>query len=229
MAKRKWSKKSRKYRKKKKFQNIPLYKNSMGLGNKLVRTTRYVEKNVVLNPGVGGTADSYVFSANGVYDPNISGIGHQPIGFDQIMNFYDHFVVLGSKITITYLNGASANTIVCGITLSDNSVEIPNASQLIENGRCKWTLLSAASTTYAGAGQGPKRLTMSCNPAKYLGRTKPLSDSQLKGSISANPAEQAYWHVFAEPNTSADAGSVQCHVVIDYIVAYIEPKVLPQS
>lgn len=201
----------------------------MGLGNKLVRKTRYVEKNVVINAGLGGTADSYVFSANGIYDPNISGIGHQPIGFDQIMNFYDHFVVLGSKITVSFVSGDTNYTNIVGITLQDSPTEIPNATRLIENGRCRWTQLTPANTSFGGAGAGPRRLTMKCNPSKFLGRTKPLADSELKGSASSNPQEQAYWHVFAEPNSSNDGNNIECHIVIDYLVAYIEPKTLQLS
>lgn len=219
----------RKFKKRRYRRRTPLYRNSMGLGNKLVRKTRYVEKNIVLNPSIGGLADSYVFSANGLYDPNVSGAGHQPIGFDQIMNFYDHYVVLGSKITVRVLNGDTTNSMICGVTLQDNATEVPNATRLIENGRCKWTQLAAANTSYAGSSVGPKTLVMKCNPNKFLGRSKPLADSQLKGSASSNPTEQAYWHVFAEPNTTADGGSVQLHVVLDYLVAYIEPKTLIQS
>lgn len=223
---RKYKKKVNKKRVYKKRNIMPLYKQSIGLGPKLVRMTRYAEKNIVLNPTVGGLADSYVFSANGLYDPNISAIGHQPIGFDQIMQFYDHYVVLGSKIRLNFRTADTVNDAIVGITLQDDATEIPNAERLIENGRCKWTLTSPANSNY---GTVAKFLSMKCNPAKFLGRSRPLSDSQLKGSVSSNPVEQAFWHIFAEPTTNADAGTIQCHVVIDYIVAYIEPKTLVQS
>lgn len=216
------------YRKKKRTykKKTPLYKNSMGLGNKLVRKTRYVEKTLTLNPSIGGLADSYVFSANGIYDPNISGIGHQPIGFDQIMNFYDHYIVLGSKISVKFRNQDTSNSFIVGITLSDDNVEIPNASRLIENGRCRWTMLDPANSNY---GSISKQLQMKCNPNKFLGRSNPLSDPELKGSISTNPTEQAFWHIFAEPPNLNDGGSVELFVVVEYLVAYIEPKILIQS
>jgi len=38
-----------------------------------------------------GAVSTYVFAANGLYDPNITGTGHQPMGFDQLLQFYNHY------------------------------------------------------------------------------------------------------------------------------------------
>ena len=47
------------------------------------------------NTGTAVPAVKY-FSANGCYDPYISGTGHQPRGFDQWTAFYDHYCALRS-------------------------------------------------------------------------------------------------------------------------------------
>ena len=65
---------------------------------------RYVS-DIVLNPAAGSTA-SYVYSCNGMYDPDITSTGHQPMGFDQWMAFYQHYTVLGSKLSCSF---ASSN------------------------------------------------------------------------------------------------------------------------
>ncbi len=52
-----------------------------------------------INPTTGAPA-TYVFSCNGLYDPNITGTGHQPHGFDQLMQNYKNYQVLSSSIEV---------------------------------------------------------------------------------------------------------------------------------
>ena len=68
----------------------------LGFSDGQIVKMRYVEE-FELNPGLGSVA-SYVFRANGLYDPNYTGAGHQPYGFDQWMTYYNQFTVLGSKM-----------------------------------------------------------------------------------------------------------------------------------
>ena len=56
------------------------------ISNSVVRRLKYCQE-VSLNPTVGAVA-SADFAANGLYDPYLSGVGHQPMGFDQLMTFF---------------------------------------------------------------------------------------------------------------------------------------------
>ena len=49
--------------------------------------------------GVG----TQVFSMNSIFDPNVTGGGHQPLGHDQWANFYSNYEVKSSRITINIL------------------------------------------------------------------------------------------------------------------------------
>jgi hypothetical protein len=53
-----------------------------------------------IDPSAGAPA-SYLFHANGLYDPDHTGAGHQPHGFDQIMALYKNYQVLSSAIEVT--------------------------------------------------------------------------------------------------------------------------------
>ena len=74
-----------------------------------------------LDVGAVGIPASYVFSANGLYDPNITGIGHQPRGFDQLMALYDHYVVIGVRAILTVHGSDTGNGTICGMYVKDNS------------------------------------------------------------------------------------------------------------
>lgn len=203
----------------------PVYLRSMGLGPKQVVQMAYCEYPLSIDSGVGGTMDEYVFSANGLYDPNISGTGHQPIGFDQMTQFFDHYVVLGSKIRVNYRNNDATYAQIVTLRLSDNSTETADGRLAIENGRSMWKLIGPSGDGISDQCE----IEMGCNPAKFLGRKNPLSDPELKGSSSANPSEQAYWMIGCAPETAVDGGSVQLVVHIQYTVAWIEPKLLSIS
>lgn len=60
--------------------------------------------NEVLSRTAAGAADFYQFSVNDLYDPNITGTGTQPSGFDQLGALYNRWRVLASSIRIRLIN-----------------------------------------------------------------------------------------------------------------------------
>ena len=87
-------KKQRRKRYSKKRLNIHSFRSPVPL--KMAATLLYSDQ-ITLNPAAG-TVSKHVFSANGLFDPNITGVGHQPRGFDQYMALYNHYTVIGARI-----------------------------------------------------------------------------------------------------------------------------------
>lgn len=185
---------------------------------------RYVE-NITMNPGAVGAQAIQYFSANGMYDPYFTGVGHQPLGFDQYMTMYDHFVVTQSKCTAYMHNQETSDTVVLGIFLNDdtNTLAVSTAQQN-EQPNTKWRYLSPT-----GSGGDAGTVTKTFNARKDLGRKSPLSDPQLKGSTSSNPSEQMYYSIYIGPISSVDSIAQELQVVIEYTGWLIEPKDLVQS
>lgn len=184
-------------------------------------TLRY-QGSAALDPIAGVTA-VHIWAANGVYDPDITGVGHQPRGFDQIMALYDHYVVIGAKITVDFVHD-SGNPAATGygIALRDTS-STDNINGYIEGGNVVYQYRDAE-------GGVPTRLTMTCNPNKFLGRNSPMSDPDLKGGASNNPAELAFFHTFYTNAISAENPSQICAcTLLEYTCIFIEPKVPAQS
>lgn len=139
----------------------------------------------------GGSNGQYQFSANGLYDPNITGTGHQPLYFDQFMAIYDHYTVLGSKCTATLIpdttNGGSAST-PRKFTFwmnDDTSVAIGNIDTMTEQPGAKMIHWSPSST-------GPLTLTQTWGAYAYFGGN-PLANDNLQGTASNNPPEQSIY------------------------------------
>ena len=72
---------------------------------------------VTINPGIG-TCGVYKFRANSIFDPDYTGIGHQPYGHDNLESIYQHYTVDSSTITVTPTVGVAG---VWGIQVDDNA------------------------------------------------------------------------------------------------------------
>ncbi len=199
---------------------------TMPLGKKkFVWKTRYYQHDLSVNPGVGGTTGVHVFSANSLYDPDKTGVGHQPLGFDELVGImYDHYTVIGAQIRVIFWNSDTVFAQQAGITVQDNASPSADPRMYVENSGNVYTLLAPHDT-----GSSIKTLTSHVNVGKFLGRPHPLSEDDLRGDVGNDPTEQVYFHVWACPLGGVDASPVSFTVQIDYIAILTEPKKLTLS
>lgn len=187
---------------------------------------RYVET-VSRNPGTGATA-TYLFRANSLFDPNFTSTGHQPLGFDQWSIFYDHYTVIGSKITAQFLSTTSTPTTgaaVCGIRLADSVSTVADVTTAMEQGTSNYRIMTNANAS------GKVTLTKGFSAKKFFG-LKDVKDNRgiLGASMTTNPPEDAYFQVFVGPTElSQDLGDINIIVTIEYIAKLTERKTLVQS
>lgn len=191
-----------------------------------ISTTRtdqlYYEHQLALN-STGGILSRYVFSANGVYDPNITGTGHQPMGFDQMMLFYEQAVCFRSRIRVNFAC-ASATDGRVAIGLFPDTSAPASVSEFMENGL---VVTDVVNGTGANASVHHfKSLELTCDVAKYFGRSKKelISSPEFYCTTAANPTEQVYFQVCQwNPSAATDINSF-FDVIISYDVYYYEPR-----
>lgn len=227
------AKKFRRFRRfrKKMFRKLRKYGNAprkwYPLGYTQSARLRYVET-ITINPDVAMAGD-YVFSANGLYDPNVTGIGHQPYGFDELMAMYSHYAVIGSKITVK-LAGTQSSEYWAGICLRNSATSLAGSSltNLLEAPGHNLRMIYQSGDAHLARGN-----SISCKfSAKkfFTAKTSAIvSDAQYNGSIDSRPTEQAYFHVILAPAHTQDLVSQPITVIIDFYTIFSEPKTLPQS
>lgn len=173
-------------------------------------TLIYGQFGSTVNPGIGGTCGVLVFSANGLYDPYITGIGAQPTGFDQLMVLYTEYMVTQAYIKCTFINNDSTNAQLVGIAVSTSATAKTDPREYVENGDCVWQGISVKG------GLDKAMLTLDVDIAKFV-KEKIFNESEYAGSASANPTNQVYFHIFgvcADGNT--DSSTITTDVEIRY-------------
>lgn len=190
--------------------------------NRFAVKLRYADYHTI-DPDVAGGAGVFVLSANGLYDPNITGVGHQPRGFDQWMTMFDHYTVVGAKVTVRYISVNNLEPLIVGLNLKDSSQTYVNKNDYEEGRNVRTQLINSKDN------EEHKQLSLTFSAKKFLGISKPLSSTQIRGGATANPAEQAYFHIWGAPMTLNDAGSFKIQYWIDYLVVFTEPKQPSQS
>nr|QXP07611.1 MAG: putative capsid protein [Arizlama virus] len=213
----------------------PLYKQLPAIGgfpiSKTVRL-RYVE-DFTLNPSLGGNA-TYLFRANGVYDPNATTGGHQPMFYDNYTQLYSRYRVNWSTITFIACDTHMVNTtggavgitqyyaanerasrmfIIRDQTTSDFSSSL---NTLIEEGNRNFKWRFAPQTT---TGSMPK-LRMSVTPHKLLNLSK--RDDSLSALTSTVPLNQCYFIVGVDNMPEKDADVMTYQAIITYNVTFFD-------
>lgn len=170
------------------------------------------------------TAGTYVYATNGLYDCNITSTGHQPMGFDQMMLFYNHYCVMRSKIVVTFKNFSATYASHVSISLNGSSTPITNYDQLMEDGFIVHTVLTPKfNTGYE------KTLRKGCDIARFAGVDKLRDRDDYQGDASANPAELSYFHISVWNPDDTTVVSATCTVLMEFEAVYLEPRKLTQS
>jgi len=170
-----------------------------------------------------GAVASYVYSANGLYDPDISGTGHQPSGFDQMMLSYEHYCCVKSRCFVQFLNTSASTYPTVAISHRAASTPLTIASQQMEDG-----LLEIDKLYPTGVYGSLKSLNVNADIAKFGGLVKILDNTDYRGNISANPTEQSYFHIQAW-STTATTSTVVLEIILEYEAWFTEPRTLSAS
>lgn len=167
----------------------------------------------------GSLTGTYVFSGNSLFDPNVTGVGHQPRGYDQLMSMYDHYVVHGATMTVTFSNAASNEIVRVAAALRD-SATVGSWRDYVEGGSSHWKIGTTSRPSV--------NLRLSGNSAQFLGRGDIMSDPTCKGYTTESPTEQWYFHI-AAAGMGVSVSPLSFQVLIEYDVSFIEPVVPGQS
>lgn len=166
-----------------------------------LRTKLIYSQTFVTGGGAAGSVSGAQMVLNGAYNPYTSGGGHQPMGWDQLMVFYQFCRVYKTTATMIVSpgTGTAANVPHFGITFSENTSFSPSSfDQLVERGNCSYGFCPNAN-----AFQGKSMVRRVWDSKKWW--NKGWSEDQSNAcTAAANPTgELAYANFWVVSPTGA--------------------------
>jgi len=197
------------------------------------------------------------FSANNLRDPNVSGVGHQPRGFDEYMNLYASYTVHGATFSYNcsprYSNAAATfqgTAPMAGINAATHAAgEIPaypscvigvykgvdvltagqSIQEICEQDKTRWMILSGST--------GSQTISTKLNVSDFHGTTGSLTGKEgyFGGALAAgDPTNTVHFSLFGQhlgelPMPTNYHAEVNGLVTIEYDVTFSEPKQLAAS
>ncbi len=164
---------------------------------------------------------NYVFRGNSTFDPDFTGTGHQPMGYDELQTLYRKVRVFGSKISVK-VNSESATPEASSavVVLTPQGILGGNPAKLsdaMEHPRARWRLLS----TYNGGGaQRSLRNYMSTRQIEGITKAK-AADADYSSQTDAVPLKKWYWRIhYSSTNETSSIDLTLCVQLIYYCVFF---------
>jgi len=178
----------------------------------------------------GNIGANYLFRCNSIFDPNQSGVGHQPMGHDQYAQFYNNYTVVGAKITVRFVaneNGGDVNnqnhiTSVGVSTISNVGDTIIQPSEFMENNRASYGLICPQKPI--------QTFTKYFSSRDFFGVKSPVNEDTLGAPFGHNPSNGAYWQLKFWPGSATGVNrSVSVNVMIQYVCVLTERQAITGS
>jgi hypothetical protein len=190
----------------------------------MITTLSYTQGVSMSNTGSPATQ---IFRGNSVYDPDYSGAGSQPNGFDEYAAFYAHYRVHHVKVTaIAVSANATASTPQMLVVAPTNTTSTYTSyADVVGTPYSKYIMVPNSYQGYQG------KLEWEISVKKFFGISEATFRSEpYSATVTSNPSEQFYIPFYLQDVLSG-AGSNAAYVMfkVDYTVEFYERKDLGLS
>lgn len=163
-----------------------------------------------------GSIGKQLFIINSTFDPDSTGVGHQPLYRDTYAAIYDQYAVVSAKIKVTFTSNSTTSPMICGASFDDDVTTSTSIYALMEQNTGKHLLLPNNSGSLS-----TKSLTFNWDCKRMLG-IDPFASQTYKTAVGSNPTEQATFVVYAQPTDVVSTTVTGILVEIDYVVLFTE-------
>lgn len=173
----------------------------------------------------GQPGQTQAWNLNSIYDPDRTGVGHQPLGTDQWATFYKKYRVFKVAYNISVTNMGSDSSVMGGITPTNGVFGNFNDMSVFEQPHCRKFHIGNRE------GISTKTLKGAITLPRITGR--PLvsykSDNVYAAQFGQNPLEVMALNLqlYALNPTAGAACQISCRLV--YFVELYDPLTMPLS
>jgi hypothetical protein len=167
----------------------------------------------ILDPGATVSSVNS-FRSGSIFDPNLTGTGHQPMFHDQLALIYQRYEVLSSRAELIPLTATA--DFFYGIDFSVLPTDLASLSldALVETGRVD--LVRSAMNVLNYSPISKLYVARASYTPKMLGLRS--GDDALGATFGTNPLQNGYFQAWAVGSYGKDPGAVSLQVKITYTV-----------
>lgn len=216
--KRYYKRKKRKFRKKR-YAKRRRYRIPPAILNRTTRRFRIVTRDLSMTSTSGNLTRTYV-RANDMVDPLADIVTAQkPLAWESWKVFFNHYVVLGSRINL-YFTAQTADTRgIVGVNLIDSkNVTYADTSDYMEQKRSRFGFFNHSNKAV--------KLSKSFSARKFF-NVKDVKDNvdRLGADILSSPTDLAFYHIMWQADGTSTK-TVHGTVVLDLICLFSEPRLI---
>lgn len=206
------------YRRRRYTRKRPRLRGRTGFPTQLYTKLKYTQT-VTLN-GASGTISGNVFSGNSLFDPDASGIGHQPYFYDQLTGVYNSYIVYASKIEIMSGTNSSVDArIVCRPAIPSTAVGNMDLECERPNSKCWFVKPEGTSIKHHHFAR----------TKNVFGSQSKILDENFQAAVTTNPNNRWYWLLAAQATDQTSSVICQLTVTITYYARFFDRTTLSQS
>lgn len=163
----------------------------------------------------------YRMNLNSLYDPDQTGTGHQPYGFDQMAALFNRYRVYGVSYKVQGYQ--FNNPIRFGCVATNDTASPTNMATLIEYPRSKSAIQVNGGSTAV--------ITGYVNLPSLTGRTKAqyMADDRYQAQNNTNPQEALILNVMAQSLSDTALDSCTMLVTLNFHCEWFDPIVFASS
>lgn len=189
---------------------------------------RYAETFAFTTGAAGVMGSEQTMLINSLFDPNFTGTGHQPNGFDQLAALYNKYYVDKVDITLLFSTIGSTADICCASSLqpiSTFALAGITVDAATENNLVSTAILSASGNSRT------VEVKLSVDIPKLLGLSHEqyISDDRYQALVTANPSLGPAITVAIGSYSGVASEAASCQIVLDMHAVFFARKNLSQS
>lgn len=165
----------------------------------------------------------YAMNLNSVWDPNRTGIGHQPYGFDTFASLYNRYRVIACGYRVQV--GLGSTTVPVSLTAIPGNEQIiaGSASEVRENPRSKYIIQNP--------GADSKVIRYKSYIPSLVGRTRAqyMADDRYQSPVNSSPNELCILNLAIGGGADTLTAGAGIQVLLEYTVEFFDIKHLSQS
>jgi hypothetical protein len=168
-------------------------------------------------------AGQYVFNLNSIHDPNRTGFGHQPYGFDNLALLYNRYRVIscGWRIGIPTTEGSLPCMFAC-IPSNDDAI-VWDINELRENPRAKYAIQNPGASLVFITGKSYLPKLMGQTKAQYM------ANENTAALVTGSPNENAELYIKTTNQDVSVRVGQNVQVLLEYTVEFFDQKRILQS